>query len=83
MTIVNGLQQLAFYRYLGALNPGAPQVAQALLNMPAPLNPVNAITQGLTAPWFLVMGLLMLRGGFSKLLVVLAFVAFVRADALR
>lgn len=76
LTVVNGLQQLAFYRYLGGLNASAPQLAQALLNLPAPLNPVNAITQGLTAPWFLVMGFIMLRADFPKLLPLLAFVAF-------
>ncbi len=76
LTIVNGLQQLAFFRYLAALFPTQPQMALGLLNMPAPLNPVNLITQGLTAPWFLIMGILMLRADFPKLLAYLGFVAF-------
>lgn len=76
LTVVNGLQQVAFFRYLGPLYNTNPQIAQALLSMPAPLNPLNAITQGLTAPWFLIIGILMLRSDLPKLLAVLGFVAF-------
>lgn len=75
LTIVNGLQQLAFYRYLGGLLVTAPQVATALLAWPAPLNPVNAVTAGLTAPWFLIVSVLMLRAGFPRLLALLGLVA--------
>lgn len=43
---------------------------------PSPVNPLNAMTLGLTSIWFLVTALLMPRSGFPRLLQVLGFVAF-------
>jgi hypothetical protein len=76
MTILNGLQQVAQYRYLAALFPSAKDLAIAIYSAPPPLNPLNAATMGLTAPWFLIISILMLRTDLPKLLAVLGFVAF-------
>jgi hypothetical protein len=76
LTVMNGLQQVAYARYLGAIYPAAKDFALAAYSMPAPLNSLNAVTQGLTAPWFLIVGILMLRTDLPKLLGYLAFVAF-------
>ena len=76
LTIVNGIQQLAFFRYLAAVYPTAQDFGRLAFASPAPLNPLNLTTQGLTAPWFLIMGVLMLRSDFPKLLAYLGFVAF-------
>ncbi len=55
----------------------------AALPTPAPLNPLNAITAGLTAPWFLIISILMLRSDFPKLLGYLGFIAsLIGIDAL-
>lgn len=48
----------------------------ALYAAPAPLNPLNAITMGLTAPWFLIISILMLKTNLPRLLAYLGFVAF-------
>ena len=76
MTVLNGLQQVAQYRYLATLYPTAKDLAAALFSAPAPLNPLNAITMGLTAPWFLIIPILMLRTDLPKLLAYLGFIAF-------
>jgi hypothetical protein len=76
MTVLNGLQQVAQYRYLSLLYGGAKDLAAALFGAPPPLNPLNATTMGLTAPWFLVISILMLRTNLPKLLAYLGFVAF-------
>jgi hypothetical protein len=76
MTVLNGLQQVAEYRFLATLYSSAKDVAVALYGVPAPLNPLNATTMGLTAPWFLIMSILMLRTNLPKLLAYLGFVAF-------
>ena len=76
LTVLNGLQQVAQFRYLAALYPTSKDLAAALFSAPAPLNPLNAITMGLTAPWFLVISILMLRTDLPKLLAYLGFVAF-------
>jgi hypothetical protein len=75
LTALNGLQQVAQHRYLAALYPTANDMAVALYGAPAPLNPLNAVTMGLTAPWFLIISLLMLRTAMPKLLAYLGFVA--------
>jgi len=76
LTVLNGLQQVAQFRYLAALYPTSKDLAAALFSAPAPLNPLNAITMGLAAPWFLVISILMLRTDLPKLLAYLGFVAF-------
>lgn len=43
---------------------------------PSAVNPLNVVTFGLTAPWFLVTALLMRRAGFPTLLAILGGVAF-------
>lgn len=75
-TILNALQQLANARYLASLYPSAKDFALAAFSTPAPINPVGAVTFGLTAPWFLIVSLLMLKRDFPKLLAYLGFVAF-------
>jgi hypothetical protein len=76
MTVLNRLQQVAEYRYLATLYASTKDLAIALYSAPAPLNPLNAITMGLTAPWFLIISILMLRTDLPKLLAYLGFVAF-------
>jgi hypothetical protein len=76
LTVLNGLQQVAQFRYLAALYPSAKDLTVALFGAPAPLNPLNAITMGLTAPWFLIISILMLRTDLPKLLAYLGLVAF-------
>ncbi len=76
LTVLNGLQQAAFFRYLGAIYPSAHDFAIAAYSAPAPLNPLNAVTQGLTAPWFLIVALVMLRSDLPRLLAYLGLVAF-------
>lgn len=76
LTVINGLQQVAQFRYLAALYPSAKDLAISLFAAPAPLNPLNAVTMGLTAPWFLIISILMLRTDLPKLLAYLGFVAF-------
>lgn len=76
LSIVGSLQQLAFLRYLGALFPAMPEFATAALSAPAPLNPVNIVSAGLVAPWFLIISILMLKAGLPRLLAYLGLIAF-------
>ncbi|MBX7233695.1 MAG: hypothetical protein K1X65_04870 [Caldilineales bacterium] len=76
LTIVGSLQQLANLRYLAALSSTLPDFAAAALAAPAPLNPVNIVSAGLVAPWFLVISLLMLKADFPRLLAYLGLIAF-------
>ncbi len=76
LTIVSALQQLAFFRYLAAVYPTAQGAALFAYAAPVPLNPLNATTQGLTAPWFLISAILMLRTDLPKPLAYLGLVAF-------
>jgi len=76
--LLTGLAQLANLRYIASLPGGAAvDVARTLLIAPLPVNPFNLMTSGLTAIWFLVTALLILRtGGMPKLLGYLGLVAF-------
>ncbi|HLF27566.1 MAG TPA: DUF4386 family protein [Anaerolineae bacterium] len=75
-TIVASLQQLAQLRYVIGLYATAPDAAAIALGQPAPLNPFNLMTAGLTSIWFLVTALLILRSELPKLLGYLGLVAF-------
>ena len=75
-TIVASLQQLAHLKYLVGLYATAPDAAAIALGEPAPLNPFNLMTAGLTSIWFLVTALLILRSEMPKLLGYLGLVAF-------
>ncbi|HEY4688674.1 MAG TPA: DUF4386 family protein [Anaerolineae bacterium] len=75
-TIVASLQQLAHLKYLATLYQTAPETAAIALGEPAPLNPFNLMTAGLTSIWFLVTALLILRSEMPKLLGYLGLVAF-------
>lgn len=61
--------------YAAAGSPGLDQALRALLDAPSPVNPLGAVTFALTAAWFLVVALLMLRTDLPRLLAVLGFVA--------
>jgi hypothetical protein len=47
-----------------------------VVELPNAANPLGVVTFGMTSIWFLVAGALMWRGGFPRLLALLAFVAF-------
>lgn len=51
-------------------------VAKTALDAPSAANPFGVWTFGVTSIWFLVVALLMFRGGFPRLLALLGLVAF-------
>ncbi len=70
---------IAAIQLVGAYSGNAVALDQQIryiVDGPSPVNPLNAVTLGLTSIWFLVTALLMPRSGFPRLLQVLGFVAF-------
>lgn len=71
-----GFQQLEQFRFLGALYAVNPLAALLQFNAPQLLNPFNSVAGGFISIWFLLTGLMLLRTDASKLLALVAFVAF-------
>lgn len=76
---VAGIYDLATARlvstYAAANSPGLGRSLRELVDGPSPVNPLGATTFALTAVWFLIVALLMLRTDLPRLLAVLGFVA--------
>ncbi len=76
LTLVASVFQYANLAYLAA-HPALAEQAATTFGAPAPVNPLGVVTFGLTSVWFLVVGLLCLRGpNQPRLLGVLGLVAF-------
>lgn len=71
-----GFQQLEQYRYLAGFVASSPDLARNLFNAPQVLNPFGGITGGFISVWFLITGVLLLRTDASKLVALVAFIAF-------
>lgn len=74
--MVFGFQQLEQFRYLAALYSMNPEVALLQFNSPQILNPLNGVAGGFISIWFLLTGLLLLKTDASRLLAIVAFIAF-------
>jgi hypothetical protein len=75
-TVLSSVYQFANLQYLAA-HPAIGQQTAATFDAPTPVNPLGVMGFGLTAIWFLVIGLFFLRGANQPwLLGVLALVAF-------
>jgi hypothetical protein len=75
-TLMSALYQLAILRFLASLSPQSGDVARLLFQAPSAANPFGIMTFGLTAVWFLVVSLLMIRAGLPRLLALVGLVAF-------
>lgn len=75
-TLVSSLYLVAQLRYAAALLPFSEELAINAYNNASPINPYGIMTFGLTAVWFLVTALLMLRQEFPRPLAYLGIVSF-------